>query len=914
MMSAARAFFARLGGFLNRARRDRELAEELESHLQAEIDDNLRAGMTPGDARRAALVSSGGLDVAREAVRDRRGLPAVETLARDVRHAVRLLRRHPAFSLVAVLLMALGIGANTAIFTLVDQVMLRPLPVKDPGQLVMLWTTGPHLGNNQGNRASSYPLYQDVQREARVFSYVFCRYDTPVSVSAGSQAERVMGELVSGNYFQALGIGAAVGRVFTPEEDDRVYKGHPVVVLSHQYWVTRFGADPSVVGRTVLVNSYPMVIVGVSAAGFSGTDPARSPQIRIPVQMKPLLTPGSDRLGDRRTQWIKVFARLAPGQTMTSAQAELQPLLSRILRSELGDPAVRDATPYMRERFLARQVRLASASHGYSELRESYGTVLSALMAMVGLVLLIACFNVASLLIARAATRQREVAMRLAIGASRRQLTRQLVIESGVLTVAGGAAGLVLSVVIVRGLLSCLPVNGMLLAVHAAPDWRVLGFNVGLACVTALFFGLASAWPILHVSFGTILKDAGGVVAGRGGSTRLRRGLVAGQVAFSFLVLAGAGLLARTAANLSSANPGFRDIDRLMSFQVDPARNGYDLERSKGFYRELQRQFRSIPGVTAAGYAWIPVLSGRESDWDVVVEGRSYTDRDDRQAFVNWLSPGYWQTMGLKIADGRDFNEQDEGTRFRVAIVNRAFAAKFLGQERPVGRHIGIDTRPGAVPDIEIVGLVEDTLNEGPRQGVRPQFFLPIMQSRSPNGATFYVRTANGSPATISALRNTMRRLDAAMPMYSVKTLGEQLDETLGAERLAATLSTAFGVLATLLVAVGLYGVTALAVARRTREIGLRMALGATKGAVLWMVMKDALGLLVVGLAVGFPCAWWLSRYVSSLVFGVVPTDAWTAAIATMTLATVTVLASGLPAWRASTMSPSLALRQEWRG
>ncbi|MGA2260532.1 MAG: ABC transporter permease [Acidobacteriota bacterium] len=909
-MRAIRVFLCRLGGLFNNQRKDRELAEEIESHLGMHIEDNIHSGMTPEQARRDALIKSGGLELAKEAYRDRRSFPVLETAMCDLRHSLRVLRRSPVFTTVAVLLLALGIGANTAIFTLLDQLMLRLLPVKDPEQLVMIWTTGPNLGSNQGSRSSSYPMYQDFQQRAQVFSYVFCRYYTPLSISLGSETERVMGELVSGNYFQALGVGPAVGRVFSPEEDDRVYQGHPVVVLSHQYWVTRFAADPGVVGKKVLVNNYPMIIVGVSAAGFSGIDPTRSPQIRVPMQMKPLMTPGSDQLGNRRNQWVQIFARLGSGHTMLSAQASLQPLLSEILLSEVVEPALRDFPQNIRDRFLARKVRVESAANGYSDLRQSYSGALTLLMSMVGLVLMIACFNVASLLIARAAARQKEVAVRLAVGASRGQLIRQLFIESTVLSVAGGAIGLFLSVAMTRTLLRFLPTRGMLLAMQAEPDWRILVFSLALAFITAILFGLAPAWQSVRVDLSSTLKGAEGAIAGCAGSARLRKSLVTAQVAFSFLLLVGAGLFVKTLANLRQTNPGFRDIDNLITFQVDPARSGYSLQRLKDFYRQVRENVQSLPGVKSVGYAWIPVLSGREADWDFVVEGHPAKDGDTKQAFVNCLSPGYWRTMGVALSDGRDFDARDEGRRYQVAIVNRAFADRFFGDRSPIGRHIGFDG-PGAIPDIEIVGLVENSLNEGPREGVRCQVFLPLAQSVFPYAATFYVRTSAGSAAMYTTLRRKLQEMDPALPLYEMKTLKNQLDETLGTERLTAMLSTAFGVLATTLCAIGLYGVIALLVVRRTKEIGLRMALGAPQGVVFWLVMKEALGVLAVGLAVGIPCAFWLSRYVSSQLFGVAPTDIRTAVTASVVLVAVTVSACVLPARRASLIDPIQALRHE---
>ena len=910
-MRAVRAFLFRLTGVFDKGRKDLELAEELESHLRMQIEDNLRSGKTPGQARRTALLKSGGVELAKETCRDRRGLPVLETAIRDLHHTLRLLSRSPAFTLVAVLSLALGIGANTAIFTLLDQLMLRRLPVKYPEQLQMIWTTGPNLGSNQGSRASSYPMYQDFQQRAPAFSYVFCRYYTPLSISLGNQTERITGELVSGNYFQALGIGPALGRVFSPEEDDRIYKGHPVVVLSHQYWVGRYGADSGVIGQKILVNNYPMVIVGVSAAGFSGIDPARSPQIRIPIQMKPLMTPASDNLGDRRRQWVQIFARRKPGYTMQSAQASLQPLLTAILRTELESPALRDIPQRERDQFLARTVLTESAANGYSDLRRSYSTALVVLMSMVGVVLLIACFNVASLLIARAAVRQKELAMRLAIGASRGQLLRQLSMESAVLAVMGGAIGLLLAVAMVQGLLRFLPANGMLATLRADPDWRILAFNAALAIATALLFGLAPAWQALKVDLWSTLKEGAGSVGGSRGSVKLRKSLVTAQVAFSFLLVAGALLFVKTLLNLKEMNSGFRDIDNLITFQIDPARSGYSLPRLKAFYQQVLENVRRLPGVKSAGYAWVQVLSGREADWDVLEEGHQRAEDRETQAYVNGLSPGYWRTMGVPLLEGRDFEDGDVGGRPKVAIVNRKFASYFFGNRSPIGRRIGLDTGWGAKPDIEIVGLVEDSLYDGPRQGVRRQVFFPFPQMNQSVATAFYVRTSADSGSMFATLRRKVLELDATMPVYEMKTLGDQLDETLGSERLSATLSAAFGVLATLLAAVGLYGVMALTVARRTREIGLRMALGARQGAVLWMVMKDAFELLGIGLALGIPCAYVLSRYVSSQLFGVVAADLGTAAVASVTLAVVAAGAALVPARRASTIDPIQALRHE---
>ncbi|HXB74505.1 MAG TPA: ABC transporter permease [Candidatus Acidoferrales bacterium] len=829
----------------------------------------------------------------------------------DIRFALRNLRRSPLFTLVAVVSLALGIGANTAIFTLMDQLMLRLLPVTRPEQLVMIWPNGPHMGNNNGTRKTSYPMYQDFQQKAQAFSDVFCQYGTPLSIGFGGQTERVDAELVSGNYYQALGVKPALGRVFSSVEDDQVYKGHPVVVLSYSYWVTRFASDPKVVGQKIQVNNYPMVIVGVSAPGFTGLDPSQSPQIRVPVQMKPLMTPGSDAMGDRRSQWVQTFARMKPGFTVDSAKASLQVLFSQVLNEEINQKELKDTSKYYRDRFLARKINVEAAGNGFSELRQSYSTALIVLMCMVGLVLLIACFNVANLLIARAIARQKEVAVRLAIGASRWQLLRQLLIESLLLSVTGGVAGLFLAVAIIRALLTFIPQNSAPLMLKADPDARVLAFNAALAVLTGLLFGLAPAVQALRVDLWNTLKDVVGAVTGGGGSVKLRKALVIAQVAFSFLLLAGAGLFVKTLANLKQTNAGFRDIGNLVTFQVDPALNGYSGPRLRTFYQQALLGVRSLPGVTSATTAGVSILSGSEWDSSMSVEGHQNKDGEDMQAFMNVVSPGYWQAMGEPLLEGRDFDERDTGTTFKVAIVNQKFATHFFGGKSALGRHIGFGGGPKTKLEIEIVGVARDALYEGPREGVHRQVFVADLQNSYPGGNTFYVRTSVDSSTMFAAMRRKIAEIDPAMPIYQMKTLQRQLDETLSTERLIAMLSAAFGVLATVLAAIGLYGVMAFVVARRTKEIGLRMALGAPQGAVVWMVMRETAILVGVGLALGVPAAWALSRYVATQLFGVQTTDVWTAAAALGIMALVAAGAGFLPARRASGIDPIQALHYE---
>ncbi|PWU00968.1 MAG: hypothetical protein C5B51_24060 [Terriglobia bacterium] len=830
----------------------------------------------------------------------------------DLRFAVRNLRRSPLFTAIAIASLALGIGANTAIFTLIDQLMLRLLPVRDPQQLVMIWSTGPHIGNNRGRRMASYPMYQEFQRKAQAFSYVFCRYFADTSISFGGQTERISAEMVSGNYFQALGVQPALGRVFSPEQDDRIYKGHPFVVLSHQYWITRFAGDAGIVGKKIIVNNYPMTIVGVSAAGFLGLDPSRAPQLRIPIQMKPLMTPGWDDLGNRRSQWIQVFARMKPGYSVESARASLQPLFVQILQDELTRPEMRDVTQFNRAQFLKRQVQMETAANGYSELRRSYATALVVLMCMVGLVLLIACFNVANLLLARAAARQKEVAVRLAIGASRRQLWGQLLIESVLLSAGGAAAGLALSVIMIRALLALLPPGDTPLMLHAAPDLRILAFNGVLAILTGLLFGLAPALQSLRLDLWSTLKDVVGAVSGSGGSVRLRKALVIAQVAFSFLLLTGAGLFVRTLANLKQTNSGFREADNLITFQVDPALNGYTLPRLKAFYKQALDNIRALPGVRAAGYAAVPVLAASEWDSTMSVEGHRSKDGEDMQAFMNAISPGYFRTMGVPVLEGREFDTRDEGhPTFRTAVVNRRFATHFFGNRSPIGRHVGFGDGPKSKLDIEIVGVTEDSLYEGPREGVHRQVFVPFQESDFPASAVFYIRASVDSTTMFGAVRRQIRELDGSLPVYEMKTLERQLDETLSTERLIAVLSAGFGALATLLAAIGLYGVLAFVVTRRTKEIGLRMALGASRGAVVWMVLRESLLMLGIGLLIGVPGAYLLGRYISAQLFGMHSNDLATAVGALLILGVIAACAGLSPARRASAVDPIQALRYE---
>jgi predicted permease len=833
------------------------------------------------------------------------------SLLHDFRLAIRGLRRSPLFAAVAILSLALGIGANAAMFRLIDQLLLRKLPVRAPDELVMLYQQGAHMGSNMGSRMHSYPLYQDLQQKAAPFSEVICRRVFLASVATGGQTDRVQGELVSGNYFTMLGVKPALGRVFSSREDDQVYKGHPVVVLGYDYWVSRFAGDPGVIGRTIRVNDYPMTIVGVSARGFAGLDPSRSPQLRVPVLMEPMMMVENTwlHMEDRRSRWVQVFARLKPGWTMESAQARVQALFTQVRAYEMTLPEAKDWSAYDRDRFMKGRLLVAGAAIGYSPLRNDFSTSLLVLMCMVGLVLLIACANVANLLIARGFMRQKEIAIRLSLGSSRGRLVRQLVVESVVLSLAGGALGISFAYGITGGLLSLIPSNGQPLLLSPQPDLRVLAFTLVLACATGVLFGLLPALRASRPDPWTTLKDTTGSIAGTGGSLFLRKGLVVAQVTLSFVLLAGAGLFVRSLQNLRGTDAGVA-VENLVSFELAPASSGYDDQRASLLYNQLLERLRSAPGVTAATYASVGILAGDEWDSSMTVEGHQAKDGEDVQMWMNTVSPGYFQTMRVPLLEGRDFRPLDAVPfeKLQVAIVNRRFAQQYFPGRSAIGKRIGFGDGPRAKLTMEIVGVVENALYEGPREGIHRQVYLPNYGN---NGTVFYLRTRTPIGSVYALARREVRRLDAGIPVYNMKTLEAQLDETLLTDRLIAILSAGFGLLATLLASIGLYGVMAFLVARRTKELGIRLALGAQPGRVIWMVMREVVALLAIGLAIGVPAALALGRFVASQLFGIKPGDPAIAAMTVAVLTCVSIAAGLLPARRASRIDPILALRAE---
>jgi predicted permease len=855
-------------------------------------------------------------------------------LLADLRFALRTFVKAPIFTAVAGLSLAFGIGANTAIFSLVDQVLLRALPVKDPEQLVLLTTRGSNYGSNWGMNSFSYLMYRDFRDQNQVFSGMLARFGTSLSMSHTGQTERVQGELVSGNYYEVLGVGAAAGRLISPD-DDRLGASAPVAVLSYDYWQTRFGGDRKIVGQTIRLNGYPMTVIGVSQTGFYGVDLGSSPQVMVPVTMKKQMTPGWDALDNRRTRWLQVFGRLKPGVSSEQAKASLQPIFQAIKNMEVQEAAFRNASQYTKDRFLASTIDVLPGAQGRPQFRERFAKPLIVLMSIVGLVLLIACANVANLLLARATARRKEITIRLALGAGRSRIIGQLLSESILLAVMGGLAGAVLAFWLDKYLLNVLPQGSSPLAIDASPDLRVFGFTFLMSALTGVIFGLAPALQSSGADLSGTLKDQAGSVTSTG-AIRFRKGLVIAQVSLSLLLLIGAGLFIRSLQKLRSLDPGFR-TSRLLSFAVNPLLNGYSQQNTRSFYKNLQQRLANLPGARSVAVSRVRLLDGDWSSSTVTVAGYQAKQGEDMEPWRNEVSPGYFATMDIPLLAGREFTAADErpliveeldwskpGAREKwekleaqisgppkYAVVNEKFAQYYFGAPAAaIGRRFGFGMDPGTKTDIEIIGVSKNTMYRNLRDQIPRQVFLPYLQGQF-GGANVYVRTELEPEQLAQAIRTSVKQLDSSLPVFDMRTVEEQIDRSLVTERMIAMLSAVFGVVATLLAIVGLYGVMAYTVARRTREIGIRIALGAFSKDVVWMVMREALALIAIGVAIGLPATWALSRYVQTQLYGLTPNDPATIAAATVALITIALLAGYIPALRASRVDPIRALRHE---
>jgi predicted permease len=832
----------------------------------------------------------------------------VTSLLQDIQFAARSFRKSPVFSAVAVLSLALGIGANTAIFTLVDQLIVRLLPVKDPARIVLLTGKGRHYGGNNGINAISYLMYQDLRDQNPVFSGMMCRYRFTMSASIGPQTEAIAGELVSGNYFPLLGVHPAIGRLFTSNDD--LHEGaHPFAILSYSWWQKGFAGNLNVIGQTIRINDYPVTIVGVAQPGFEGTEPGLPARIFVPISMARAVRPGFTSMWDRRQRWVNAYGRLKPGVSIDQAKAGLQPLFHQIIAGEVTQPPFRNATSFDKEQFLRMWLNVQPGGQGNTSLRSQYEKPLMVLLSVVGLVLLIACANLASLLTARATSRQKEIAIRLAIGAGRGRMIRQLMTESILLAIVGGIAGILLAVAMVRGLLAFLPTNLTGYSIAATPDPRMLAFTFGLSLLTGIAFGLVPALQSTRPAIAPTLKEQAGNVMGGGGQVAFRKVLVMAQVTLSLLLLIGAGLFIRSLSNLRALDPGFR-TGGLVQLTMNPRFIGYDVPRTRAFFQHLEDRLHRMPGVTAAGMASVQVLSGNEWDNSVTVEGYVPKRGEDIDPHFNSVTPGYLDAMGIHLLAGRNFDQRDVGERPTVAIVNAAFAKRYYGNGVAVGRRIGMGSDPGTPTNTEIIGVVNDTRYESLREEIPREVYLCAFQS--PTAAlTVYVRTDRDTDSTMRSVRSVVADLEPRLPIVGMKTLDRQLDESLVTERMIATLSSVFGTLATVLAIIGLYGVMAYMVARRAREIGIRMALGANPSRVVWMVMREVMVLVGIGIGVGIPAALALTHAVRSQLYGVDPNDPLSMILATLLLAVVALLAGFIPARRAAGYDPVLVLRAE---
>ena len=842
----------------------------------------------------------------------------MDALAQDLRQSLRFVRKNPGFAALVALTLGLGIGANASIFSLLDQVLVRLLVVKDPRELVLLSAPGPNTGmiTSSSNVVEpfSHPMFEDIRDRNEVFNGVLARYPLQLYLGHRGTTEPVAGTLVSGTFFEVLGVGPALGRVLSPE-DDRTPGAHPVAVLSHGAWTRRFGGDPGVVGESVSVNGQPMTIVGVAARGFRGIELGRSAEIFVPLMMKPKLTPLWNGLGQRRVMWLQVMARLRPGMTLEKVEAALSVLYRQILEDEAKDLA--GMPERFLKRFIEKRLVILPGAHGAPEIQSQLQTPLVVLMGMVGLVVLIACANVAGLLLARASARQKEIALRLALGASRARIARQLLVESLVLSLLGAAAGLLFATWTTGLLIRLLPFEGMAEALSADPDWRVASFSLALAALTALLVGFAPAVQATRPDLVRSLKEQAGSLAGAAGPMRLRKGLVVAQVALSALLLTGAGLFARSLDKLRGFDPGFR-TERLLSFSVDPVTAGRTAEEGRALLARVRDRLLEAPGIRGVTMASEPLMENSHNVRTVIVEGYTPQQDENLSPSVTAVGPGFLETMGLPLLAGRDLREQDGAEAPKVAVVNETFARYFFKDETPLGRRfgwrrrdVGYAAEAARTLEYEIVGVVKDARTNNLRETVRRFIYVPYPQYDDVPGLVFYVRTEGDPLALAGTVRDAVREIAPTLPVADLKTMTATIDESLFVDRTFAALSAAFGLLATVLAGVGLYGVMSFAVARRTREIGVRVALGADRARILRLVLVESALLAGVGAAIGLPGGWGLGRVVESRLFGLTPLDPLSLAGTVLVLLVAMLLAGALPALRAMRVEPATALRYE---
>ena len=889
-------------------RREEELDEEIESHLRMAARERVERGETPEQAAAAARREFGNVGLVKEVTREMWGWVWVRQFAQDLRYGLRTMRRGPGFTAVAVLTLALGIGVNTAIFQLIDAVRLRALPVPEPQQLTEVRIED--MSGARGNFASwhpslSNPVWEQVRDRQQAFSGVFAWGAADFNLGTGSEVRPARGLWVSGDFFNVLGVRPALGRVFTAA-DDRRGCGAAGAVLSHQFWQREFGGDPSVVGKTLSLDDHPFEVVGVTPASFYGPEVGRAFDVAVPICSEALMSGAeSSRLDSGTDWWLVVMGRLKPGVSAGQATAQLNSLSRGVFEATLSPKYPAESAPA----YLNFKLAAYPAASGISQVRETYEYPLWMLLGVAGLVLLVACANLANLLLARANAREREIAVRLALGASRARVVRQLLAESLLLAAVGSALGALLSGLLGNFLVSLLSTRQDELFLELSTDWTVLGFTAGMAVLTCVLFGLTPALRASRVEPTEAMKASGrGLTAGRERFT-LRRALVVAQVALSLVLVVGALLFSRSLGKLLAADAGFRQEGVLIA-QVDSTRLNLPSEGRPAFKRELLERVKAVPGVRSAAATNVVLLSGNAWGNDVWMDGADSSAR--KPVNLARVSPGFFETLDITLLAGRDFDDRDNSSSPKVAVVNEEFARQVAGGANPVGRSFWVETTPTS-PETryEIVGLVKGTKYSEVREALQPVVYFPMSQA-----ARFgqFDQILVSSDAPLAQVTDGVRRAVGGLSPQSTiqfQVLREQVLNSLVRDRLMATLSGLFGLLALVLACVGLYGLVSYGVASRTHEIGIRLALGAQPRRVRLMILRESLLLVVAGVAVGLPAALAASRLASAFLFGLSPADPVSISLAVLSLLTAALAAGYLPARRATKIDPLVALRYE---
>jgi predicted permease len=894
-------------------KRSADLERELHSDLELEEEEQQERGLPPEEARYAARRAFGNTTLIKEQTHEAWGWARFERLSQDVRYALRQLRRSPGFALTAVLILALGIGAVTAVFSLIDAALLKMLPVQSPEQLVQFKTISPAFPVND---AFSYPAFKTFREQIQVLAGALAfRKQHKIDFEIDGHSALAEGQLVSGNYFSVLGIRAIRGRTILPA-DESVAGQSSVAVIGYDYWRSRFGLDPDIVGKKILLNNALYTIIGVTEPEFYGVQPGERVDVSVPLTTVAVINPGFadagspyDTLKAPYRNLLYVMGRLRPGVTKEKAAASLQPVFTQSEREAAAALAgLPFDSPTVRQAFLQFRLQLDPASQGLAALRQQFSKPLWVVMAIVGLLLLITCANVANLLLSRANAREREIAVRLAMGAGKGRLMRQLMTESILLGVSGGALGAGLAYWGSRSLLALMARgrDPVVLSVH--PDLSVLSFALAVSLLTALAFGTIPAWRATDVNPSRGLAQNTRSSASVGERYRLGKSLVVLQVAISLVLLIGAGLLTRSLANLNEFYPGFNRGNVLL-FSVNPTVIGY--KDVVPLYERMLGRIRTIPGVRSASLSVHEPLTTNVSDSSVRVLGPVPRQGEDLTPVdVEPIGPDYFQTMETPVLRGRELSVADRAGSPKVVIVNESMARHYFGDANPIGGLVSIPGYRGDPSWFQIVGEVRDIKVHDLREAATLMLYVPMFQAPE-GGATFETRTSMNPAYAETAVLGAVKAIDSHLPVYSLKSLNDQLDDSLVEERLVASLSSMFGLLALVLTCVGLYGLLAYTVNRRTGEIGIRMALGAERGRIARMFLRETLLLVACGLAIGVPSAAFVSRLIATQLFGLKPGDLVTFFAACVVMAAVTMIASYLPARRAASVDPMQALRSE---